>query len=56
VISASGALLSAKIIQSSGNNQLDDLALGAVQRAAFAAPPPGITLTQLIFVMPYHFR
>jgi protein TonB len=55
-IAPSGALASIEVAKSSGSKRLDDTALAAVQRAAFPVPPAGMTVAQLTFVVPYHFR
>jgi protein TonB len=56
VISPSGGLASAEIVRSSGNRRLDDIALASVHKAALRAPPSGMTLTELTYEVPYHFR
>jgi TonB family protein len=56
VISGRGTLASARVAKSSGYERLDDLALEAVQRAAFPAPPADMTALQLTYRMTYSFR
>ena len=56
VIAADGSLASAEIAKSSGSTKLDTTALEAVRRAKFPAPPPGMTVTQLTYDVPYYFR
>jgi protein TonB len=56
VIAADGSLASAEIAKSSGSTKLDTTALEAVRHAKFPAPPPGMTLAQLTYVVPYFFR
>jgi protein TonB len=56
VISPTGSLASVELTKSSGSKRLDDLALAAVRRAAFPVPPPGMTVAQLTYEVPYHFR
>jgi TonB family protein len=56
VIDAEGALASAEIARTSGSPKLDDQALEAVRRTRFPLPPRGMTLTQLTYEVPYHFR
>ena len=55
-IGASGELAVASITKSSGMPQLDELAVAAVRRTRFPAPPAGMTAPQLTFEVPYHFR
>lgn len=56
VIAADGSLASAAIAHSSGNDGLDASALEAVRHAKFPQPPAGLTLAQLTYEVPYHFR
>jgi protein TonB len=56
VIAADGSLASAEIAKSSGSQKLDVTALEAVRHAKFPAPPSGMTLAQLTYEVPYHFR
>ena len=56
MIGASGELAVASITKSSGMPQLDELAVAAVRRTRFPAPPAGMTALQLTFEVPYHFR
>jgi len=56
VISAGGTLVSARVLESSGNERLDEMALAAVQSAVFPGPPPGMTIAQLTYWMTYTFR
>jgi len=55
-IGAGGGLAVAEVASSSGRQDLDHRALEAVRRAAFPPPPPGLSLAQLTYVVPYHFR
>jgi protein TonB len=55
-IAAGGKLAGAEITKSSGNRKLDEIALEAVRRARFPAPPAGMTAAQLTYDVPYHFR
>ena len=56
-LSSSGALISARVISSSGNASLDQSALAAVRRSSpFPAPPAGSSSGELRFTMPFHFR
>jgi protein TonB len=56
VIAADGSLASAEIAKSSGSTKLDVKALEAVRHAKFPSPPPGMTVVQLTYEVPYHFR
>lgn len=56
VILPSGGLASVEIAKSSGNTRLDEMALAAVRRTALPAPPLGMTVAQLTYEIPYHFR
>jgi len=55
-IAADGGLASAEIVRSSGSPRLDDTALEAVRRTKFPAPPQGMSVAQLTYEVPYHFR
>ena len=56
-LSPSGALLSARVVSSSGTPALDQIALAAVRRSSpFPKPPAGSTAGQLRFTFPYRFR
>jgi periplasmic protein TonB len=55
-ISPTGGLASVEIIRSSGNRRLDETAIAAVHQAALPPPPPGMTMSQLTYEVPYHFR
>ena len=56
-ISRSGSVRYVRLSRSSGNRSLDSAALGAVRRAApFPRPPTGMSLRQLSFRIPFHFR
>jgi TonB family protein len=55
-ISPTGGLASVEIVSSSGNRRLDEMAVAAVRHAALPAPPPGMTVSQLTYEVPYHFR
>jgi periplasmic protein TonB len=56
VIAADGSLASAEIAKSSGNERIDASALEAVRHAKFPTPPSGMSLVQLTYEVPYHFR
>jgi protein TonB len=56
VIATDGSLASAEIAKSSGSTKLDTTALEAVRHARFPAPPPGTTVAQLTYEVPYYFR
>ncbi|HEY5828338.1 MAG TPA: energy transducer TonB [Hyphomicrobiaceae bacterium] len=59
VIAADGMLASAEVARSSGDGRLDALALEALRQAKFPVPPvppAGMTLAQLTYEVPYHFR
>jgi TonB family protein len=55
-ISPNGSLSLAEVLKSSGDRTLDLKALEAVRQAVFPAPPAGMTVTQLTYQVPYHFR
>jgi protein TonB len=55
-IAADGSLASAEITKTSGNDRLDASALEAVRHAKFPVPPLGMSLAQLTYEVPYHFR
>lgn len=56
-LTAGGGLVSAEIIQSSGSDFLDGVALEAVGRAApFPPPPAGADTDARTFLIPFHFR
>jgi TolA protein len=56
-ISPSGGLISARIVTSSGNAELDRSALAAVRRSSpFPPPPKGATRDQLSFTIPFQFH
>ena len=56
VIAADGNLASAEVAKSSGSEGLDASALEAVRHARFPVPPPGMSLTELTYEVPYYFR
>jgi protein TonB len=56
VIAVDGSLASAEIAKSSGSTKLDAKALEAVRYAKFPSPPPGMSVVQLTYEVPYHFR
>ena len=56
VIAADGSLASAEIAKSSGSTKLDAQALEVVRHARFPAPPPGMTVNQRTYDVPYRFR
>jgi colicin import membrane protein len=56
-VSTSGQLTFARIVSSSGNQSLDQIALAAVRRSSpFPQPPPGSTPAQLRFTFPFRFE
>ena len=56
-LSASGGLISARIVTSSGNAELDRSALAAVRQSSpFPPPPKGATRDQLSFTIPFQFH
>jgi protein TonB len=56
VIAADGSLASLEIAKSSGSSKLDAMALDAVRHAKFPLPPSGMSVAQLTYEVPYHFR
>ena len=56
VISPGGGLSSVQVARSSGNTRLDEIAVAAVEHAVLPVPPAGMTLAQLTYEVPYHFR
>jgi protein TonB len=56
-VASSGALTYASLARSSGDAQLDQLAVAAVRGSApFPRPPAGATSAQLRFSIPFHFQ
>jgi periplasmic protein TonB len=55
-IALSGHLSSVQIVSSSGDKKLDQKAIDSVKQAVFPAPPPGMTVSQLTYEIPYQFR
>jgi protein TonB len=53
---ADGKLDFVRILKSSGNERLDQMALGAIRQASFPPPPRGMSALQRTFVLPYQFR
>lgn len=56
VVSDSGAIVSARVAGSSGNDRLDQAALGMVRSARVPAPPPGLAGGRHAFTVPLSFR
>jgi|SRR5581483_1594306 len=56
VIATTGDVASVEVAKSSGNNALDDSAIESVRRTKFPLPPAGMTVSQLTYEVPYHFR
>jgi protein TonB len=56
VIDARGRSEPPVITRSSGNSQLDDLVIAAIQRMDFPTPPPEMSLRQRTFIVPFRFR
>jgi TonB family protein len=55
-IGLSGRLSSIQIVSSSGDKKLDQKAIEAIRQAVFPTPPPGMTVSQLTYEIPYQFR
>ncbi len=55
-VATSGELDFVRVSNSSGRADLDDAAIGAVKRARFPMPPPGLDLVHRTYDVPYHFR
>ncbi len=55
-ITENGSLAAVRVVMSSGSAQLDATALAAVQKVRFPPPPPGMSMAQLTYEVPYHFR
>lgn len=55
-IAESGGLEFVRLAKSSGSSMLDETAIAAVRRSTFPAPPPGMTLAQRTYEVPYRFR
>jgi protein TonB len=55
-IGPDGAITSAGVNRSSGNEKLDDLAIAALRRARFPAPPAAMTAEQLFYRTLYTFK
>lgn len=55
-IDAGGHLATAEITATSGSRRLDERVLAAVRSAAFPRPPEGMSIRQLTYEVPYHFR
>lgn len=55
-IDADGHLATAEITVTSGSRRLDERVLAAVRSAAFPRPPEGMSIRQLTYEVPYHFR
>jgi TonB family protein len=55
-IALSGRLSSIQIVSSSGDKKLDQRAINAIRQAVFPTPPPGMTVSQLTYEIPYQFR
>jgi TonB family protein len=43
-------------VSSSGDKKLDQRAIDAIRQAVFPTPPPGMTVSQLTYEIPYQFR
>ena len=56
VVAADGGIASLEVAKSSGSEKLDNSALESVRRTRFPLPPARMTLTQLTYEVPYHFR
>jgi protein TonB len=55
-VAEGGGLEFVRIARSSGHEALDEAAVAAVKRAAFPAPPSGMTLADRTYEVPYYFR
>jgi TonB family protein len=56
-VSTTGSLQSVRVVRSSGNGAIDNLALSAVRRSApFPRPPAGARAGQLSFSIPFSFQ
>jgi periplasmic protein TonB len=55
-VSAGGGSGDVRLIASSGHKMLDEAALAAVRRTAFAPPPAGLSPAELTFDVPYRFK
>ncbi|MBU6379653.1 MAG: TonB family protein [Gammaproteobacteria bacterium] len=55
-IDRDGSLADVTVSRSSGNVRLDTLAIEAVRRAKFVAPPPTFSVADRTFEVPYTFR
>lgn len=55
-IGENGGLAFVRIAKSSGSRTLDQAALSAIESAEFLVPPPGMSLDQRTYEVPYHFR
>ncbi|MBV1695691.1 MAG: TonB family protein [Hyphomicrobiales bacterium] len=55
-IDRDGGLADVTVSRSSGNARLDTLAIEAVRRARFVAPPPTFSVADRTFEVPYTFR
>jgi protein TonB len=55
-IADGGRLEFVRVTRSAGSERLDAAAVAAVRKARFPAPPPGLTLQQRTYEVPYHFR
>lgn len=51
-----GGLETVRVVRSSGTPRIDELALRAVKAARFSPPPPGMSLAQRTYEIPYVFR
>jgi periplasmic protein TonB len=55
-LTQAGQIKFIKILQSSRDRFIDDLAVSAIQRAKFGVPPPGVELRDLSYVIHYTFE
>jgi TonB family protein len=56
VIGTAGRVETTRLLESSGNERLDTLALAAIRAAVFSPPPPGTAARQRTFQIAYHFK
>ncbi len=55
-VAPDGRLEEVRIVHSSGAPRIDSIAIEAVKAARFPPPPPGMTLAQRSYEIPYVFR
>lgn len=55
-VAVDGELETVRVVRSSGTPRVDELAIRAIKAARFPPPPPGMTLAQRTYEIPYVFR